>query len=107
MGAFGLVSGRSLPDRYIEVICPICGYKEARGDQCDNCGNQLDPIDLIEPHQRGSDAPVEFRETEHFFFDLPQLGDQLKQWIEQHYNWRPTVPNYSLMFFRSFKTHAI
>src|SRR6266851_4632079 len=60
MGAFDPVSGRTLPDRYIEGTCPICGYKEARGDQCDNCGNQLDPIDLINPHQRGSDASVEW-----------------------------------------------
>src|SRR5947209_18935758 len=63
MGAFDAATGRTLPDRYIEGRCPICGYMEARGDQCDNCGNQLDPIDLINPHQSGSDAPVEFRET--------------------------------------------
>ena len=49
MGAFDPVSGRTLPDRYIEGKCPICGYPDARGDQCDNCGNQLDPIDLINP----------------------------------------------------------
>ena len=42
-------TGRTLPDRYIEGTCPICGYDGARGDQCDNCGNQLDPIDLINP----------------------------------------------------------
>src|SRR5207237_208442 len=71
LGAFDAATGRTLPDRYIEGKCPICGYPEARGDQCDNCGNQLDPIDLINPHQRGSDAPVEFRDTQHYFFDLP------------------------------------
>ncbi|HYR53631.1 MAG TPA: methionine--tRNA ligase, partial [Methylomirabilota bacterium] len=107
MGAFDPVSGRTLPDRYIEGKCPICGFAEARGDQCDNCGNQLDPIDLIDPHQRGSDAPVEFRETEHFFFDLPQFGDQLKQWIEQHDDWRPNVRKYSLEFVRNLKPRAI
>ncbi len=107
MGAFDGASGRTLPDRYIEGTCPICGYKEARGDQCDNCGNQLDPIDLINPHQRGSDAPVEFRETEHFFFDLPALGEQLKLWIESHENWRPNVRKYSLEFVRNLKPRAI
>jgi methionyl-tRNA synthetase len=107
MGAFDPASGRTLPDRYIEGQCPICGFADARGDQCDNCGNQLDPIDLINPHQRGSDAPVEFRETEHFFFDLPQFGDQLKQWIEQHGNWRPNVRKYSLEFVRNLKPRAI
>jgi methionyl-tRNA synthetase len=107
MGAFDPASGRTLPDRYIEGKCPICGFPDARGDQCDNCGNQLDPIDLINPHQRGSDAPVEFRETEHFFFDLPALGEQLKSWIEQHDNWRPNVRKYSLEFVRNLKPRAI
>jgi methionyl-tRNA synthetase len=107
MGAFDPVSGRTLPDRYIEGKCPICGFPDARGDQCDNCGNQLDPIDLINPHQRGSDAPVEFRETEHYFFDLPALGEQLKEWIERHDNWRPNVRKYSLEFVRNLKPRAI
>jgi methionyl-tRNA synthetase len=107
MGAFDPVSGRTLPDRYIEGKCPICGFPDARGDQCDNCGNQLDPIDLINPHQRGSDAPVEFRETEHFFFDLPAFGEELKQWIEKHDNWRSNVRKYSLEFVRNLKRRAI
>ncbi len=107
MGAFDPASGRTLPDRYIEGKCPICGYPDARGDQCDNCGNQLDPVDLIDPHQRGSDAPVEFRETEHFFFDLPALGEQLKEWIERHDSWRPNVRKYSLEFVRNLKPRAI
>jgi methionyl-tRNA synthetase len=107
MGAFDPASGRTLPDRYIEGKCPICGFAEARGDQCDNCGNQLDPIDLIDPHQRGSKAPVEFRETEHFFFDLPALAEQLRQWIESHDNWRPNVRRYSLEFVNNLKPRAI
>ncbi len=107
MGAFDPATGRTLPDRYIEGKGPICGFPEARGDQCDNCGNQLDPIDLIDPHQRGSDAPVEFRETEHFFFNLPALGEQLSTWIESHGNWRPNVRKYSLEFVRNLKPRAI
>ena len=107
LGAFDPATGRTLPDRYIEGKCPICGYLEARGDQCDNCGNQLDPTDLINPHQRGSDAPVEFRETEHFFFDLPAFGERLTQWIESHDNWRPNVRKYSLEFVRNLKPRAI
>src|SRR6266516_4445865 len=107
MGAFDPTSGRTLPDRYIEGKCPICGYPEARGDQCDNCGNQLDPIDLINPHQRGSEAGVEFRETEHFFFDLPAFGERLTEWIELHQNWRPNVRKYSLEFVRNLKPRAI
>ena len=107
MGAFDPSTGRTLPDRYIEGKCPICGYLEARGDQCDNCGNQLDPTDLINPHQRGSEAPVEFRETEHFFFDLPAFGERLKTWIQSHDSWRPNVRKYSLEFVRNLKPRAI
>jgi methionyl-tRNA synthetase len=107
LGAFDPATGRTLPDRYIEGKCPICGYPDARGDQCDNCGNQLDPSDLINPHQRGSDAPVEFHETEHFFFNLPAFGEKLKAWIESHENWRPNVRKYSLEFVRNLKPRAI
>ena len=51
-GAISPSTGRTLPDRYIEGTCPICGYDGARGDQCDNCGNQLDPQDLINPRSK-------------------------------------------------------
>ena len=69
--------GRTLPDRYIEGTCPICGYGEARGDQCDNCGNQLDPTDLINPRSKINGETPEFVETQHFFLDLPALADAL------------------------------
>ena len=52
LGAFSSRTGNTLPDRYIEGTCPICGFTHARGDQCDNCGNQLDPIDLIDPRSK-------------------------------------------------------
>ena len=60
MGAVSPSTGRTLPDRYIEGTCPICGYDGARGDQCDNCGNQLDPTDLINPVSKinGETAPI-------------------------------------------------
>ena len=63
MGAFSATTGHTLPDRYIEGTCPICGFDSARGDQCDNCGNQLDPVDLINPRSKiDGTAPI-FRET--------------------------------------------
>ena len=49
LGAISPSTGRTLPDRYIEGTCPICGYEHARGDQCDNCGNQLDPVRPDQP----------------------------------------------------------
>ena len=59
---------RFLPDRYIEGTCPHCGYGEARGDQCDNCGRTLDATDLIDPRSKISGATPELRPTEHFYF---------------------------------------
>ncbi|HET8603322.1 MAG TPA: class I tRNA ligase family protein, partial [Marmoricola sp.] len=59
-GAISPSTGRTLPDRYIEGTCPICGYDGARGDQCDNCGNQLDPQDLKDPHSRINGEVPEF-----------------------------------------------
>ena len=87
---------RSLPDRYVEGTCPLCGYDDARGDQCDNCGKQLDPADLLRPRCRICGHPPELRETEHFFLDLPAFADRLRAWIEQQGHWRVNVRNFSL-----------
>jgi methionyl-tRNA synthetase len=107
LGAFSPSTGRTLPDRYIEGTCPICGYPEARGDQCDNCGNQLEPTDLISPRSRIDGEIPEFRETEHFFFDLPAFQQRLHDWIETQTHWRPNVLRYSLNFVADLKPRAI
>jgi methionyl-tRNA synthetase len=107
VGAFSAATGRTLPDRYIEGTCPICGYPEARGDQCDNCGNQLDPADLIEPHSIIDGSVPEFRETTHLFLDLPAFADQLAAWLESRQGWRPNVRNFSLGIVRDLKPRAM
>jgi methionyl-tRNA synthetase len=94
--SFSPATGHTLPDRYIEGTCPICGYPEARGDQCDNCGNQLDPTDLIDPRSKIDGSIPEFRETNHLFLDLPRFADALKTWIKGRTGWRPNVRNFSL-----------
>jgi methionyl-tRNA synthetase len=107
LGAFSPSTGRTLPDRYIQGTCPICGFPDARGDQCDNCGNQLDPADLINPRSRlNGETPV-FRETEHFFFDLPAFADQLRDWIVKQGHWRPNVRNFSLRLVDDLKPRPI
>jgi hypothetical protein len=65
LGSFSAGTGRTLPDRYIEGTCPICAY-DGRGDQCDNCGNQLEPTDLIGPRSTIDRKPPDFRETERY-----------------------------------------
>jgi methionyl-tRNA synthetase len=96
LGAFSAATGQTLPDRYIEGTCPICGFPDARGDQCDNCGNQLDPQDLIEPRSKIDGQPPVFRETSHLFLDLPAFRDRLRTWLEGQAHWRPNVRRFSL-----------
>jgi methionyl-tRNA synthetase len=92
---------RYLPDRYVEGICPHCGYDGARGDQCDNCGRPLDALDLIKPRCRFCGREPEIRDTEHFFLQLPHFEAQLKGWVSQQKHWRPTVLNPTLSFLES------
>ncbi|HSO48987.1 MAG TPA: methionine--tRNA ligase, partial [Acidimicrobiia bacterium] len=87
---------RFLPDRYVEGTCPHCGYTEARGDQCENCGRTLDATDLIDPRSRLSGATPVLRETEHYFFQLPAFAEQLKAWLESKTTWRRHVKNWAL-----------
>ena len=107
LGAFSAATGHTLPDRYIEGTCPICGYEHARGDQCDNCGNQLDPTDLIDPRSKIDGTPPVFKETKHLFLDLPQFKDQLTAWIESQTDWRQNVRRFSLNFVKELKPRPI
>ncbi|MDR1861560.1 MAG: methionine--tRNA ligase [Candidatus Ancillula sp.] len=100
-------TGRTLPDRYIEGTCPICGYEGARGDQCDSCGNQLDPIDLIDPKSKQTGQPPKFVESEQFFLDLPALRDELGKWLSTRTNWRPNVLKFSLGLLEDIQPRAM
>lgn len=80
--------GRFLPDRYIEGTCPNCGYDKARGDQCENCTKQLDPVDLIDPHSAISGSTdLEVRETKHLFLRQSALKDDLDKWVDSKADW--------------------
>ena len=107
LGAFSASTGHTLPDRYIEGTCPICGYASARGDQCDNCGNQLDPVELIEPRSKVDGTTPVFRQTKHLFLDLPAFKEQLIAWIESQEHWRPNVRRFSLNFAKELKPRPI
>lgn len=92
---------RFLPDRYIEGTCPRCGYDSARGDQCDNCKNLLDPTELLNPHAKSDNSALELRQTEHFFLDLAKLSDQIQAYLNQDKGfWRPNVLNFSLNYIK-------
>jgi methionyl-tRNA synthetase len=74
-------SKRFLPDRYVEGTCYICGFENARSDQCDNCGNVLEPEKLINPRSKEGGA-LELRETEHFYLDLSKLEPEVKKFLQ-------------------------
>ncbi|MEN8841425.1 MAG: methionine--tRNA ligase [Octadecabacter sp.] len=80
--------GRYLPDRYIEGTCPNCAYEDARGDQCDNCGKLLDPVDLINPHSTISGSTdLEMRDTKHLYLLQSKLKDDIDTWIDSQTGW--------------------
>lgn len=106
-GAISPSTGRTLPDRYIEGTCPICGADGARGDQCDDCGNQLDPADLINPVSKINGETPEFVETEHFLLDLPSIADALAQWLKTREDWRPNVLKFSLNLLEDLRPRAM
>ena len=85
---FSIEDERFLPDRYIEGTCPNCNYENARGDQCENCTKQLNPIDLINPRSAISGSKnLEARETKHLYLRQSALKDKLNTWINSKNNW--------------------
>ncbi|MGR3633486.1 MAG: methionine--tRNA ligase [Limimaricola soesokkakensis] len=85
---YSKADGRYLPDRYIEGTCPNCGFESARGDQCDNCTKQLDPIDLIEPRSVISGSTdLEPRETKHLYLRQSKMRGELSAWIDSKTDW--------------------
>jgi methionyl-tRNA synthetase len=89
--------GRFLPDRYVEGTCYICGYTNARSDQCDQCGSLLDPAKLIEPRSRIDNSTPELRETEHYYLDLGKLQPEVSDFLKERQSyWRPNVLRQSL-----------
>jgi methionyl-tRNA synthetase len=100
-------TGRTLPDRYIEGTCPICNYEGARGDQCDNCGNQLNPYDLKNPKSKIDGEPPKFVESEQFFLDLPALKTELGKWLQTREGWRANVLKFSLGLLKDVQPRAM
>lgn len=89
--------GRFLPDRYVEGTCPNCGFEKARGDQCDNCGKLLDPVDLIDPYSAVSGSKdVEVRDTNHLYLKQSALSDDLRRWVNAAEGWPPLATSIAL-----------
>ena len=100
---------RFLPDRFVQGTCYICGYDSARGDQCDNCGNLMETVKLIDPHNiEDPDDKLVVRETEHYFLQLQNFIEQLSDYLEEHKDhWRPNVYNFSVNFVKDLRQRPI
>ena len=88
---------RFLPDRYVEGTCYICGNPDARSDQCERCGQMLEPEKLIDPRSKIDGTTPELKETEHFYLDLSGLEPQIHEFLKERESyWRPNVLRQSL-----------
>jgi len=86
---------RFLPDRFVEGVCPHCGYAEARGDQCDGCGRLLEPTELKDARCVICGSPPVLKESTHWFFDLPKLAGELKKYIDENDRLPDNARNFS------------
>ena len=86
-------SQKYLPDRYVKGTCPKCGYEDATGDECENCGAQYAAQDLIKPRvniPNDTSTPV-LRDSKHWFLRLQDFSARLKEWLDGHEEWRANV----------------
>ena len=99
---------RFLPDRYIEGTCPYCNSSGARGDQCDECGKPINPVELIDPRCRHCGTTPQFKDSEHFFLKLTAFEDRLLTWVKQQTHWRQDVLNFTRSYLeQGLKDRAI
>ena len=88
---YSMADRRFLPDRYVEGTCPHCGFEKARGDQCDNCGNLLDPTELIDPYSAISGSrDLEVRDTTHLYLLQSKMETRIRAWVDsKSADWPP------------------
>lgn len=91
---FSEKENRFLADRFVTGTCPVCGYENARGDECENCGSNLSPLELINPKSKiTGDTPV-VKESTHFYFPLTDYQQKIEEWISPKTDWKQNVLNY-------------
>lgn len=80
-----------LADRFVIGTCPVCGFEEAYGDQCEQCGSSLSPTELEQPRSTLTDAEPELKETTHWYLPLEEMQSDLEEWIDTHPEWKNNV----------------
>ncbi len=97
-----------LPDRYLTGTCGRCGYAEARGDECPNCGAWLQFEEIKNPKcAKCGKSEIEPRQVSQWYFDLPKLAPQIRKWLESQKDWKENVRNYALSLLESSPERAI
>jgi methionyl-tRNA synthetase len=89
-----------MPDRYIDGTCPHCGFEEARGDQCEDCGRWLEPTDLKEPRCSVCEGTPVLRDTFHYYFKLKEFEPKLREWLEDKGYWKENVRTAALSWIK-------
>jgi len=87
---------RFLPDRYVKGTCPNCKSTDQRGDQCEKCGKQLEPHELLDPYCAICHGKPEQRKTKHWFFKLSEFSNDLEKWVERNKHWPANARNFAL-----------
>lgn len=102
-------SDRFLPDRYVKGTCPKCGYEDANGDECENCGAQYTARELVAPRANipGDSSTPELRKSTHWFLNLPAFQDQLKAWLGAHEEWRSNVKGIAFSWANDLRGRCI
>jgi methionyl-tRNA synthetase len=106
---FDPVAQMFLPDRYVEGVCPNCGYNKARGDQCENCGAYYNQLDLISPKSLITGQKPIVKKTTHWFFRFDLFQNFMEDYIEQHAShWKENVVQQSRSWLKQgMKERAI
>lgn len=102
-------SDRFLPDRYVRGTCPKCGFEEATGDECENCGAQYAAQELIDPRANipgDSSTPI-LRMTTHWFLRLQDFKEPLRAWLDSHPEWRANVKGISYGWVNDLRARCI
>ncbi len=102
-------SDKFLPDRYVRGTCPKCGYQDANADECESCGAQYPPHDLVSPRANipGDTSEPILRNSRHWFLDLPKFTDALKVWLDTHPEWRANVKGIAYSWVNDLRSRCI
>lgn len=103
---FSESDNKFLADRYVVGTCPRCGFTEARGDECPECGASYEAMDLKNPRSKLTNAPLTLKKTKHWFLLLEKFKERLSKWIEEK-KWKPNVVNFVKGYIDDLHARAI